>query len=360
MPRTQRSEVDLEGKANSRVAVAAAVAARWRKMGIPFLVVHGLEAFPDGVGRDLDILMDQSLADTALVEAEKLLSESEWRSVRPPDLWGKRLVGVRSDPGGQFEYLEFHTMGSLSWFLFPLVSTYEQADREVGPFPISRWAVFVKAFVLPLLARDYERYTQGYIDQHDPSHVLASDIAWRCTAFFGDQVGGALISGLEDRDPSQLIRNASSLRRSLLEKMLRQPAASLREAPRFIKKRVKGPFTESGCHVVLTTSNAHQARSLLEAVVVRLSSIFVAVDIREKTTRTPARLRGSGTRGRQALTIDLVDEGRSDADYIIASAGRGTSSSMTIEPCDDQPAKAISSLTEWIVDAWAEGMRNQL
>src|SRR5919197_3288129 len=42
-----------------RVALAEAIAASWGERGVAYAVVHGLERYPDRIGRDLDVAVDR-------------------------------------------------------------------------------------------------------------------------------------------------------------------------------------------------------------------------------------------------------------------------------------------------------------
>lgn len=346
----------MEEGVTPRVAGATAVGSRWREMGVPFLVLHGLEGYPDRLGRDLDALMDQSVADNALREAGEVLGGLGWQTVLPPDTWGKRLVALQAKGRGEFEYLEFHTMGSVQWVVLPLVEPSESASHTIGPFPVSYWATFLKELIAPILAGDTSRYTAEYFDRHVGSSIRIEAIESRCRDYFGKELGGALLQGLEDRDPRRFLENRAPLRRLLIGRMARHPMGSLRQTPAFLKK--KAPRTSSGLHVVLETPPTSEMEFVLESLVGKLANVFVEIDVRNKESDRRTASERNRLRARQSLAIDqptnlaLRESGRIRAS--VSSFGKHPSLDISLE--GESLADVTGHVAEWIVSAWTAKM----
>ena len=323
-------------------------------MGIPFLVLHGLEGFPDRIGRDLDTLMDQKLSDRALVEAAKVLDGLDWLSVRPPDIWGKRLVALKSKGGGDFDYLELHTFGALRWFVIPLVEVSEVASHTIGPFPASYWATFMKTLISPVLAGDLSRITSEYIDHHVRSAIPPHAIRERCSTFFGIELGTALVAGLDDCDPSQFIDNRKVIRRLLLARAFKQPVVSLRETPAFLRKRSRRVATSPGLHVLLEAPRTSQMNEVLGSLVAKLSNVFVEIDVRNPGIDNPTIAQRRRLRGRQTLVIEHIEYDGPGRTLIRLSISGPPGSAQSVElNLDEQTEPAISGyLAEWILTSW--------
>lgn len=347
----------LEGAVPVRVEGATAVGLRWREMGIPYVVMHGLEGYPDRIGRDLDILMDQSVAEAALGEAATVLARLGWRSVRPPDIWGKRLVALRSKGRGEFGYLELHTLGSLRWVVVPLVENTEVATHTVGPFPASRWATFVKGLVSPALAGDLARYTPEYIDRHVRSGIRPETIDFRCREYFGSDLGDALIQGLENRDPSRFTETAAPLRRLLVGKMVKRPMVSLRETPAFLRKRLMKPFSPSGLHVLLRAPKSPQVGLVVDSLVYKLSDFFSEIDVRDSNSSRRTMSERLRLYAGQGLAMDLTDNVSANG-RLSASIDKWGSPSASIDfALEENSASDISGyLAEWVLGAWIENL----
>ena len=348
----------LEDAATVRVEAAIAVATRWNQMGIQFLVMHGLEGYPGRIGRDLDTLMDQSLAEAALAGAATVLGRLGWQSVRPPDTTGKRLVALRSEGNGEFRYLELHTFGSLRWLLLPLVERYEAPSHTVGPFAVSDWATLMKSLVTPALAGDFTRLTPEYIDRHVRSGIRPETIDDRCRAYFGRDLGSDLIQGLEQRDPRQFVDNAVTLRRTLIEKMVKHPMVSLRETPGFLRRRVPRTGRPSGLRVLLRTAPTPQMEMLVDFLVSKLSSVFTVIDVRDSGSRRRSLKYELGLQARQALAIDHMVDLPLERAQVIASVVEFGSPPKSVElSLEDHSVSEVSSLlAEWILAAWTERM----
>ena len=82
----------------NKVALYEAIANHWNREGIRYAVAHGIEAYPNGVGRDLDVLVDRAQTHRALDLAEQVLEMNGLIVARPPRLWGERLIAAALDP----------------------------------------------------------------------------------------------------------------------------------------------------------------------------------------------------------------------------------------------------------------------
>ena len=199
-----------------RVQIAEAIAKTWNQQGIVYSVVHGIEDYPHKVGRDLDVLIHEADVDRALEIVLRVCKEHGWIHVRPPDLWGKRLVLFGKDLWR--DALEIHTFTKLSWRGVVLV------DRPVptqsrGPFLIDPWAYFVKHFLMPLFGGNLHR-----IRRPDWDEEYARFVEQNVLEIMGERLGESFLNMLRTLDAQSL---QASLRRIKLAVMYR----ALRKTP---------------------------------------------------------------------------------------------------------------------------------
>jgi hypothetical protein len=69
----------------------------FNKLDLNYSVIHGLEKYPDEIGRDIDLFIDKRHLNQAVQNVEDVLKEYHFTIVRPPNLWGERVVGVDLD-----------------------------------------------------------------------------------------------------------------------------------------------------------------------------------------------------------------------------------------------------------------------
>ena len=63
--------MSLKDNRHTRVSLAEEISKKWNRASIPYAVVHGLEKFPDKIGRDIDLVMGKSDVSNAVTLAMK-------------------------------------------------------------------------------------------------------------------------------------------------------------------------------------------------------------------------------------------------------------------------------------------------
>lgn len=74
----------MSGDAKRRAALVAAIARDWNDAGIRYVVSHGIELYPDGIGRDLDIHVDIDAMPDAIATAMQHLRDAGYTITLPP------------------------------------------------------------------------------------------------------------------------------------------------------------------------------------------------------------------------------------------------------------------------------------
>jgi hypothetical protein len=337
----------------SRVEAAEAVARDWNRIGVPYVVMHGLERHPDSLGRDLDILMTGQNAERALERAAVVLSGLGWSVAWPPELWGRRLVALKGDKADNLQYLEFHTMTSLRWAALVLVGD-DRADGSIGPFPTNSWATFAKTVLTPLLARDLARFdSDSYLTGLRTRSCNFELVKGRLSPVFGPGMAHRLVSAVEHLDLDQLKDLSNPLRLAAVEHMLRHPIHMVSNLPRFVIQKAGRFLSSSGLRARMLGPPFIDMDPIVEDVVDQVSRVYVTVDVSKTRSLYQSLVQQYRTMSRQGLILELEQPSeqatmtvtvRNPSPIRRSPAG----ASFTPDPGND-PSRQIAT---WLIDQW--------
>jgi hypothetical protein len=196
---------------HSKVAAAAAVAEAWNLAHLEYAVAHGVEDFPQGVGRDLDVLVKPGQGRRAVGLARAALEAHGYQVLLPPSLWGHRLLALRGEDWS--DLLEIHTLEGIGWH-HTVFAAQPNPTGRIGPFAVDPWASFAKQILLPLLANGLQRFTQ------QPERLVVTEAqqaaaARRLPEFIGPPAAAAFLDALASRDLDRLSARLPAMRRDL-------------------------------------------------------------------------------------------------------------------------------------------------
>jgi hypothetical protein len=117
-----------------------------------WIVLHGMEGYPEKVGRDLDIAFKTE------ADLRQLLTTFEtcvrrhgvrW-VVHPSPIWGRRVLGITSE----YDVVELHTIPRVYWFNVNMVPDWQNVELSEGIFPFENTMAFFKTCMMPALVAD--------------------------------------------------------------------------------------------------------------------------------------------------------------------------------------------------------------
>ena len=346
-----RRKQRINGGSRVRLSVipdAQAVADSWTESGYHWVVAHGLEGYPDRMGRDLDILMEPAQAVPALADARRVLCANGWTMfVCPSSLWDIRMVALRRLDEGVYGYLELHTMGQLTWALLPIADTSLAVGEHRGPFPTSRWISFAKGVLMPLLAGDLSRFNDQYLARHRIPEAQRDEARSQLGRLVGDRSSDRLLTAVERVDAAAVRGLAPALRRAAIARMVRSPRQSLRSTRHLVIHRVAQAFSRHGVRVSLRVAWDDDQWAELATM---LGRVFGSVVVTEPGS-VLARIRHQyHTLAGQGAVVEVTQPSLGAPLAIgIASGLRRSVLTEHLEP-DANPATAA----DWIVRSWAE------
>lgn len=151
-----------------RVALAEAIASSWAARSLRYAVVHGLERYPERIGRDLDVVLDRQDVRAAVEAAVACGREHGFGTpLHRWSHWGLYQLALL-DPGSStalaLDLLCTSRVWRAKWVRVadgPLLDRIAAGDGQVGPFRVSTEGRFLKSCVRPLLCGDGSRLGPG-------------------------------------------------------------------------------------------------------------------------------------------------------------------------------------------------------
>lgn len=285
-----------------KVAVLEAVAAAWNRAGITYAVAHGIGGYPATVGRDLDVLVRADQVTAGLTIAERVLDLHGFTVVRPPPLWGARLLAVHNADWDIA--IEIHTLTQLSWRNVVLADEPRPCERR-GPFQVDPWVSFSKRILHPLLGGDTRRYAERphewalHSGEHDAVLPVLSSL---CGAELAQRLYQALVVG----DPSLAAPLVPRLKRAFMRHAwAKAPATSLRLLGNVVRKRLVRPWAPCAPVVALVGPDGVGKSTILRDVSTGWDpSLFLNVVVRHLR---PGVLPGLGSLADKRVLVPGLD-----------------------------------------------------
>lgn len=232
-------------------------------------ILHGLEGYPDKIGRDIDVMVAPNDAESVYGHIRRTLEQSGWEvGVHKMAIGVDQVFARQRDPDGKSHWLEFDLIHRhpFCWMGQEIVPTsFSGGDliHENG-WPVYPWGWFAKNLLIQALAGNEKKFRTNSTEfqKHTPyfPHVRAKA---RELGFEG--VTELLISE-QDSAPFSQLRNRARKHVVLRACHPTYWARDLQSLPPWFKKTLKLHFPDLGCapkvHVVCKSAN--RASDLLD------------------------------------------------------------------------------------------------
>ena len=302
-------------KALERVATALTTE------GISWAVANGLESYPDGIGRDLDIIVSHGSLDKAVSAVVDSLEEQGWIVLPNRQGWIWWIVAFQQREDLGFNSLQIDLFEHLQW-AFTWVVDGVGTDSSLiqrGPFLEDPGASVGKTFVLNALSK-------GAIGFSTKPKYLWLDAAQKeALPSLLKRISGRewsrIVADIERKDMAALGITLTALRKACSLQSFFAPGKMRRLHSAILKQWVVNLNPTQGAPVIeIGTTGSSDHKEILGAVVTEMRTLVfhstkVIVGGKEPARRAARKLSclqnvlvcdGAGTSARCGLIPDLV------------------------------------------------------
>ena len=236
-------------------------------------------------------------ARRAIDVAQDVLERKGLLVVRPPRLWGERLVAAVLDP--EPDLLEIHAVDAISWHGACLTAGPAPC-MLLGPFAVDPWVRFAKRVLLPALAAEVPKLI-AELHRLPVQEAEAAASIRRLPIFIGDPLAHSFQRAVQDRDEAAITTLVPLMRQAITREMwMHRPAAAVKRLAKAFWRRVRQPFSACGPIVCIVGPPGSGKTVLEEAIVEVIVSFSLGVSLLVGPLRDrqqPAR-RGTGVKSR--------------------------------------------------------------
>jgi hypothetical protein len=284
---------------DSSLGLVSAIAREWTKQAARWSCLHGIESYPLGLGRDLDVMVDRQDISTCLTLARQELFQRGYRAARPVDSWGKRLIAFRDEDWNSG--VELHLVDRVQWRGCDLALEV-RPDCAIGVFAIDSWAYFAKTVLLTLFSHQTHKASQRYLQLKSDSPVRLDRIREELGRLSTPDRGDRLLSALENSDVEAIAESGRALKASMLRKSLvRNPHRYGRNLSRLALQRYAGFKHPAGPLVLLVGLSAAESHRVVEYLRAHPSLLLNTHSLPIGVPAT--RGHGIGAKARQAIQV---------------------------------------------------------
>lgn len=235
----------------SKILALEQVAQALTDSGVKWAVCHGLENYPENIGRDLDIIVEAPKLIDAVRTTCHCLRHHGWTVLPNLQGWVWWIVAFRPEIGGGIASLQIDLFDHLQW-AFTWVVDGPGTDTPLtqrGPFLEDRSACLGKTLILNGLSRGYQAFKNKphYLNLSDEDASTLIPLLHRIS----DLDPFETIDGLRSESPCLVDDTFMRLRASARIKSFRSPGKWRRLKSAILKQWVVNLFPKKGAPVIV-------------------------------------------------------------------------------------------------------------
>jgi thymidylate kinase len=213
----QSKKTVADAQLERRIKAALLLAEALENSGVPYAVTSGIDGFPDAIGRDIDLLVEERDRLAVVKAAAKAFRAAGWNLASRRRLNGHYWCFAIDD--ATKAVCEFDLAGPLQWG--PAIFADRPCpDTKTGPFAVNSYARLVKRLILPLLTGKAEKVSKFNIDGFGIGEPGVT-VSKRLQDFFGADLSARLLAAVNRRSASDLLSLAPELRQAVVSRSVR-------------------------------------------------------------------------------------------------------------------------------------------
>lgn len=243
----QSKRTVADPKLEHRSKAALLLAEALENSGVPYAVTSGIDGFPDAIGRDIDLLIEERDRLAVVKAAARTFCAAGWKLASRRRLNGHYWCFAVDD--STKTVCEFDLAGPLQWGP-AIFADHPYPDTKTGPFAVDSYARLVKRLILPLLAGKADKVSKFNSDGFGIGET-GTLISKRLQDFFGKDLTARLLAAIHDNSTQDLSKLAPELRKAALSRSIRNPWGLLRAAVNRVREKLAvSPFEKPLAPVV--------------------------------------------------------------------------------------------------------------
>lgn len=239
----------------SKILALEQVAHALNHSDIKWAVCHGLDNYPAGIGRDLDIVVESSELYNAVHTTCQCLRNHGWTVLPNLQGWVWWVVAFQANPEGDIASLQIDFFDHLQWaFTWVIDGPGKDAPLiQRGPFWEDRTACLGKTLIINGLSKGYMAFKnkRHYLNITDDDYLLLIPLIKRISDLEPTAVTDLLMRGSQDDIDSAF----KILRTSVRIKQIRSNGKWRRFKSAFIKQWATNINPKQGAPVILITGS---------------------------------------------------------------------------------------------------------
>ena len=140
----------------NKIVILEHIAEAWNREGINYAVAHGLEGYPEVVGRDLDVLVNPNYRERAIYIALMTFKKYQWIPMIHKKPWLVQITAFYYQNGNVYA-ADIGIFWQLQWGWSFLVNGLSDNYWEQGVFKVACWGGFAKRVLIQVLGGNFER-----------------------------------------------------------------------------------------------------------------------------------------------------------------------------------------------------------
>jgi len=202
--------------------IAELVASSWNEAGISYSVVHGLEKFPEEIGRDLDIFVEKKNINNCIKLTQEIVAQKNLYTNYHKTLWGHYYLFIFKKETKPIELiLEIDLIAHYQWATYLFALKPKPLFRKNG-FKIDPWASFIKRILLQILSGNYSKFKQKPYE-FDITTQEKETIESKLKLVLGKNLSGKFLKLLYEKDIKGLKQLRPSLKKTLILRSFLRP-----------------------------------------------------------------------------------------------------------------------------------------